>query len=318
MRVLVTGATTTLGEALVHALAEDDSVEEVLALGLEPEEELSDTLQQAAVQWVRTDLSHHRNIREVVFGPAWDHHIDAVVHLALHRRASDTGRRIHKLNVHATRLLLRMAEEHPTIRRFVFRSTGHVYALKPGSPTVLREDNPLDLTGHGPQWLRDRIEADVAVCTRMGLTDLKTVVLRTSEIVAPGVGSQLYDYLQSRVCLRPVGFDPMLNLLSLDDAVAALRGALAVDATGVFNIPGADTLPLSEAVQRCDRPVIPIPGPALGPLYRLRRRVKGADFRYDLNAARFHYSGLLDGTRAERVLGYRPQHSLDWAAICPG
>ena len=35
-------------------------------------------------------------------------------------------------------------------------------------------------------------------------------------------GSQLHDYLQSRVCLRPMGFDPMLNVLSVDDAVRAI------------------------------------------------------------------------------------------------
>ena len=104
--------------------------------------------------------------------------------------------------------------------------------------------------------------------------------MRCAEIFAPACGSQLWDYLESRVCLRPLGFDPIVNLLSVPDAVAAFTGALHARATGVFNIPGFDTLPLSRAIVEAGRADSPVPGPMLAPLYGLRRWIAGFEFRY--------------------------------------
>jgi UDP-glucose 4-epimerase len=138
------------------------------------------------------------------------------------------------------------------------------------------------------------------------------VVLRFADVMAPGSGSQLWDYLQSRVCLRPLGFDPMLNVISIGDLVVAVRLALTTSAQGVFNIPGADTMPLSAVVRHWGRVDVPVPGPLLQPLYRLRAATIGAEFRYDMNAAQFHFGRILDGSRAAEVLGYQPSVPIVW------
>ena len=104
----------------------------------------------------------------------------------------------------------------------------------------------------------------------------------------------------------------MLNLLSIDDAVAAILAVLRSRHGGVFNIPGADTLPLSRAIAESIRVDVPVPGPLMAPLYGLRRKLAGFDFRYDLNVGRFHFGGLLDGSRASRVLDYTPSHPVKW------
>jgi UDP-glucose 4-epimerase len=148
----------------------------------------------------------------------------------------------------------------------------------------------------------------------MGLAPLSIQVLRCSEILAPGVGSQLYDYLSSAVCLRPLGFDPMLNLLTIEDAARAMMLALDSDAQGIFNVPGADTLPLSRVIAHWGRHELAVPGPLLAPLYRLRASTLGLEFRYDMNHRRFHFSSVLDGRRARETLGYVPKHPIEWPA----
>ena len=135
-----------------------------------------------------------------------------------------------------------------------------------------------------------------------------------AEVLAPGTGSQLYDYLQSPVCFRPAGFDPMINLMSIDDAVDALRSAIHAKEQGVFNIPGADTLPVSVCIQRWGRIGIPTVSAWLSPIYRLRRRLTGHDFRYGMNRRWFIYSGVLDGRRAKEFLGHVPAQPIDWPA----
>ncbi len=308
--VLVTGATTPLGNELIRRLLEEET--HVLAVGAE-----QGGLRDAGgrLRYVQVDLTRPRRIRSLLHGPARDLGVDTVVHTALHRRATEEGPKVRRLNVEGTRALLALCEDHPTIKRFVFNSSGSVYEIGPGLPVLTGELRPVDLSADVPQWVRDRVEADVTVCTRMGLSPLKILVLRCAEILEPNLGSQLWDYLRSRVCLRPFGFDPMMNLLTISDAVEALAIARHTDANGALNIPGADTLPLSRVIALAGRRDVPLPGPLLSPLYRYRATTRAHEFRYDLNRRRFHFSSVLDGRRAKSALGYTPRTKIDWSAV---
>lgn len=307
MRVLVTGATTPLGTALVRALLDAPDCDLVLAVGREPSLTVTDSEQ---LVYRALDLTRPRVLHDVIWSDALERGIDVVVHAMHHRPSGDRGARVHAQNVEATRDLVLTCSEHPSIRRLVYRSYGEVYALGATS-NLLDEDSPLDFDPAAPQWLRDRVEADLTVCAHFG-SKLSIAVLRCAEILAADTGSQLWDYLQSRLCLRPVGFDPIINVLSVEDAVAALLAAARSSATGVFNIPGLDTLPLSSAIAACGRADIPVPGPMLAPLYGLRRWIAGFEFRYDMNVRRFHFGGVLDGARARRELGYVPVTAVQW------
>jgi len=308
VRVLVTGATAPIGLAIVDALRVDPGVERVLATGLEvaPPERL----RARNVVYRACDLARPRAVHELLHGDARELAIDTVIHGPLHRSARDGGRHVHAVNVEATRQLVLGCEHHPTVRRFVYRSVGDVYAVRSTEPNLLDEDAPLELDPAAPQWIRDRLEADLVASTRFGRSPLRIVVLRCAEVLARDCGSQLWDYLQTRVCLRPFGFDPMINVLSLVDLAHAVRLAARASVTGIFNIPGADSLPLSEIIARSHGVDVPVPGPLLAPLYQLRARTIGLEFRYDLNMRRFHFGGILDGTRAREAFGYVPGCSI--------
>lgn len=305
--VLVTGASTLLGRALVDALAKDARVSAVLAVALEERWLGNDS---PKLTYVSADLTRSRELRRLLFGPAHELGLRAVVHAALHRSALEGA---HQLNVETTRELLYLCERHPTIERFVYRSFADVYRIRPEGGGILGEAHPLELSPAMPPGMRERVEADLTVCTRMGLApSLAIAVLRFAELLAPEVGSQLFDYLGSRVCFRPLGFDPMLHVSSIEDAVDAIVRAVFSRAQGAFNVPGADVLPLSRVVALAGRRGIAVPSPLLGPLYTMRGVVRGTEFRYVPNRWRLHFSGVLDGRRAERELGYRPTHPIRW------
>jgi len=309
MNVLVTGATTPLGRAIVDGLLATRNVGHVLGVGAElwgpglPSDGTRFTYE-------RVDLTRARSVHDLLYGPARARGIDTVLHGVLHRAVRDRGDHIHAVNVEATRMLLHECGRHPGIRRFVLRSGAEVYAVRPDEPNLLDEDHPMVFDPAAPQWLRDRVEADLLTCAQIGTARISIAVLRCAEILADGLASQLWDYLGSRVCLRPLGFDPMINLLSIEDAVAAIIRGLAADARGAYNIPGFDTLPLSRLIARWGRRDLPVPGPLLAPLYWLRTRTVGFEFRYDLNLRRFHLGGILDGARARASLGYVPRHAM--------
>ncbi len=309
---LVTGATTPIGRRIVQALLREEPDKNVLAVGLESAPAAFGELLEGRLTYERMDLTHRRVAHDLVFGRARELGVDVVVHTALHRSIRDRGTHIHALNVGTTRELLALAERQPQIQRFVFRSHAGVYRIDPVRTTLLAEDDPVDWSPRAPQTVRDRIEADLTVAARMGMSRLGIIILRCAEILAPDVGSQLHDYLSSRVCLRPLGFDPMLNLLSLEDAARAVVLAAKSKESGIFNIDGADTLPLSKAIQLSGRWEIPLPGPLLAPLYRARASTTNMEFSYDSNHRAFHFSSVLDASRARRVLGYEPKHRIHW------
>ena len=304
---MVTGATTPLGAAIIEHLLVASDVDHVLAVGLEPEGLNHDE----RITYRRADLCRPREVHDLVWGQARDLDIATVIHAAQHRGACGHGKLVHQQNVCSTRDLLAACVDHPTITRVAVRSYAEVYAPRHGTAELIDEHAPLDFSPHAPQWVRDRVEADLAACAAASGA-LEVVVLRCAEIIAPGVGSQLWDYLQSRVCLRPLGFDPMINVLSLEDAAAAFSRAVESAAVGPYNIAGLDTLPLSRAIAEGGRLQLPVPAPVISPLYRLRRALTTFDFRYDLNDRRFHFGGVLDGTRARKELGYAPHTPVRW------
>jgi nucleoside-diphosphate-sugar epimerase len=310
--VLVTGADAPLGERLVRTLLGDPNVSRVLAVGGRPMEEALPFQDERRLTYLSVDLTRERRVRELLFGPARDLGIEVVVHTSMGGSALERGKAVHRANVDATRDLLALCERHPTIRTFVLRSYGEVYQVQADLPVLIGEDHPINLSPNSPQYVRDRVEADLHACVRMGLSPLRILVLRCAEVLAPGTGSQLFDYLASPICLRPIGYDPMLNVLSVSDLVAALSKAVHAEEQGVFNIPGYDTLPLSACIRRWGRTAIPVPGAWMTPLYRWRRKLRGHDFSYGMNRRRFHYSGVLDGQRARDVLGYEAATPIDW------
>ena len=310
--VLVTGASTSIGERLVRVLLDDSRVGRILAVTGEDPSLLPVEDIEGRLTTIQVDLRRNRRVHDLLFGPARDLEIDVVVHLAMHRAARDEGRRVHAFNVEALRSILSLSERHPTISRLVIRSDAAVYQVKRNLPVLIGEDHPLDLSGRAPQWVRDRVEADVTACARMGLSPMQIVVLRMAEVLGPATGSQLHDYLQSPLCLRPAGFDPMMNVLTIEDAASALQRAMHHEDQGVFNIPGADTLPLSTAIRSYGRISVPVLEPVIAPFYDLRSRLLGGDFRYGMNRRRFHFSAMLDGRRARDVLGFVPSHPVEW------
>ena len=308
--VLVTGASSPIGEHLVQRLLQDSRVGQVLA-ATDPRHPLVVT-EQPRLRTVKVDFRKQRRLHELLFGIAKEMNINVVVHATQSESAVKEGASVHAHNVEALRSIIDFAERHPSIRRLIIRSTGEVYQVQRDLPALISESHPLNMSSGAPQWVRDRVEADFTACARMGLSNISIVVLRMAEILAPGCGSQVFDYLQSPICIRPIGFDPMLNFLTIDDTSSAFQKAIHASAQGVFNIPGADSLPLTQTIARWGRLSIPLTEGAIFSIYRMRRKFRGAQFRYGMNRRRFHYSGVLDGRRAAEVLRFVPSHPINW------
>lgn len=315
--ILVTGASSPMGQHLVRSLLADTRVGHVLAVDETPPDRALPFSHKGRLTYLPIDLTRTRKVRELLFGPARDLGVEVVVHLSEHVSGFGAGRRVHAQNVEALRSILELADAHPTINRLVVKSHAVVYRVSLDLPVQVTEEHPLNLDPSAPQYVRDRVEADLTACARMGLMQCEIVVLRTAEALAPGFGSQLYDYLNAPVAFRPMGFDPMVNVAHPADIVRALELATHGSGEGVFNVPGYDTLPLSEAARKWGVPMLPLPDSLVRPAYTLRHVVTGSTFSYGIHRNQMLLGLVLDGERAARELRYRPAHPVDWKHAGP-
>ncbi|MBT3220353.1 MAG: hypothetical protein HN348_14805, partial [Proteobacteria bacterium] len=297
---------------LIRSLVADTRINHVLAVGWESPDTALPFSHGKRLTYMKVDLTRARQVRELLFGPARDLGVETVVHLASHRGVYREGRKVHALNVESLRSILELADRHPSIRRFVYKSYADVYKVSVELPILVTEEHPINMEPTAPQYIRDRVEADLTACARMGLIDCEIVVLRCAEALGPNTGSQLFDFLNAPVALRPAGFDPMVNVATVSDIVRALEYATHGSGEGVFNIPGYDTLPLAECVHKWGTAQLPVPGVFIRSLYTLRHRITGSEFSYGLNRNRIHFGLVLDGTRAKEVLNYVPGNPVDW------
>jgi hypothetical protein len=103
----------------------------------------------------------------------------------------------------------------------------------------------------------------------------------------------------------------MVNLIGAEDLIRAVVLALKAGVPGVFNVAGADTLPLSLVAAKAGRRCVPLPGWLVPASYRLRA-LAGPAFDYSASRARFHYGGVLCGRAALAAFGYQPCAPIRW------
>lgn len=143
-------------------------------------------------------------------------------------------------------------------------------------------------------------------------TDTQLVVLRPAPVVVPG-GRDFWSRLFRRpLAFTVLGFDPTIQLLSIDDLAGAVHAALIAKSPGTWNVAPAGVIPLFRGLRLAG--ALPVPLPFW--LHRLARAVL-APLGFVAPTAQIdylRYSFTISGARIARELGFRPaQPSLPGA-----
>ncbi len=231
---------------------------------------------------------------------------DCIIHLGvIHNPQSGEA---FSFNLKGTAQLLEVAERLQ-VRKFVFLSSANLYGPNATSSSFLSEESPLLAAASSPE-VRDLISLDMMVQSffwKQPATE--TVILRPVHIVGPHLRNAPSKYFRLKRIPTILGFDPMVQLVHESDVVGALSRALEPGPRGVFNVVGRGQAPLSRLISVRGATSFPVPGPLFeGVLDRM--------FRYKMTKFpspeldHLRYSCLVDGTRAERELGFTPERSL--------
>lgn len=319
-RILVTGVARWWGALTVQRLVEDPDVAEVIGIDIrEPRYDLG------RADYLNLDIRHSL-IGKLVRAVG----IDTVVHTLTRIDSFDMDpARAHEMNVIGTlNLLAGCAGEGSPVRRFVLKSSGHVYGSRFDLPIGLREDHRLDSNSRH-QFVRDIVEVESYVSDfAVRNPGIAILVLRFANSLNPQEPQPLARYLDLEVVPTVAGYDPPIQLVHRDDCVEAMALATKRGPAGAYNIAAAGAEPLSKLLDaggKLHAPLLPPFGlelaafairkagiaflsPQLLDLLRWGRSLSTAKATRELGfkAARDTQAAFLDFIQDRRVRHYEP------------
>lgn len=296
-RILVTGVARWWGALLVQRLVEDPDVAEVIGIDIrEPRYDLG------RADYLKLDIRHSL-IGKLVRAVG----IDTVVHTLTRVDSFDLDpARAHEMNVIGTlNLLAGCAGEGSPVKRFVLKSSGHVYGSRFDLPTGLREDHRLDSNSRH-QFVRDIVEVESYVSDFAARNPgIAMVTLRFSNSLNPDEPQPLARYLDLEIVPTVMGYDPSIQLIHRDDCVEALYLATKRGPPGAYNVaaPAPEQLTrLLDAAGKLHAPLLPPVGLGLT-AFAIRRT--GLAFLSPQLIDLLRWGRSLSTAKAARQLGFR-------------
>ncbi|MGB8646197.1 MAG: NAD-dependent epimerase/dehydratase family protein [Anaerolineae bacterium] len=168
--------------------------------------------------------------------------VDTVYHLAF-TESERPNENAFDLNVIGTMKFLGMCAEGG-VRKVILKSSTMVYGAQPTNSMFLREDHALN-GNKNYGYIRDLIEME-AFCNgfRGQVPDMIITTLRFAHIVGPHVDTPMARFLREEEAFVLLGFDPLMQVIHVDDVVRALVHLMNCDAPGAFNIAAEGAMPL--------------------------------------------------------------------------
>lgn len=304
-RVLVTGATGFLGQALLRRLG-------ARAIGQGRDAGRLAALRQQGfdtVQWCLPEAAPQEPILQEV---------TAIVHCAALSSPFGPAKAFQQANVAGTQAVLDFAQKRG-VKRFVYVSSPSIYFALADQLHVA-EDMPLPRPFNA--YAASKVAAEHRV---LGRPDLGPIIIRPRGLYGAGDTALLPRLLRTakeRALPRFRDGRACIDLTYVEDVVDSLLAALDAGAVAegkAFNVSGGEVLPISDIVQRvCDKAKTPLRWrkmplrPALiaaGAAEQLALLRPGQPeplvTRYGLGL--FAYEQSLDISRAAAVLGWRPK-----------
>lgn len=295
--VLITGISGSFGQVLARRLSKTYDV-----IGVD-RRELSAKIKN--VEHHKLDLR-----RKSAFQLLQKKRPQNIIHLGVLRNPlkHQRGSNANYFNLEITSQLLRLAEE-TGVRKFLFLSTANLYGPSPRSSGFLSEEAALHGANRSPE-INDLVTLDMMIQSFFWKRpEIETIILRPVHMFGPHLNNAPSRYLRLDVIPTILGFDPLIQGVHEDDVARAVQLSLKPGVRGVFNVVGNDLAPVSRLITALGKTNIPLPE-------FLFRAFLRATFSLNLTSFpegeldHLKYSCLVDGSRAEREIGFKAQKGL--------
>ena len=127
-------------------------------------------------------------------------------------------------------------------------------------------------------------------------------------MLGPRINTRMGSYLALPIVPTVIGFQPRLQFLHEEDALAAMEHVTLAGKTGTFNISGDGVITLTQAIRRVGHVELPVPGGLLAPITGVFQDLRSAKLRTSQNDY-LTYGRVLDTTRMRTELGFEPKYT---------
>ncbi len=234
--------------------------------------------------------------------------VRAVIHMGIMHDPRMSEEEHHSFNVVGTTRLLEYCAKY-NVKKVVVLSSANVYGPSPDNSNFLTEDAPL-MAASRFSGVRDLIEVDMLAHGFFWKhPHIETVILRPVHIVGPNIKNAPSNYLRLRRPWVLAGFDPMVQLIHVEDVALALMEALKPEPKGVYNVVGPGEVPLSAIFRELGRSVLPVP-------HVMARTALGVLFKYRLASFpppeldHIQFLCAVDGRRWSADVQWKPRYSM--------
>jgi UDP-glucose 4-epimerase len=234
--------------------------------------------------------------------------VDTLCHLKLKEviPASDAS---YEANVGGTTKVLQ-ACARAGVRQVVFKSSTTVYGANPTNSAFLPESHPLR-GSRRYAYNRHLVEIEGFLATfSQQHPEVGLAVLRFANIVGPTADTPMSRAVRSHWAVRPMGFDPLMQVIHEDDVVEALAFAVFNGVQGVFNVAAEGLLPLNRIMAMTRT----LPVPILQRLaeWGVRRKEELRD-HLPIELDYLRYRWVADLTKMREEMGFSPRLAADEA-----
>jgi len=234
--------------------------------------------------------------------------VSSVIHMGIMHDPRMNEEEHHSFNVVGTTRLLEYCVKH-NVKKVVVLSSANVYGPSPDNSNFLTEEAPL-MAASRFSGVRDLIEVDMLTHGFFWRhPQIETVILRPVHIVGPTIRNAPSNYLRLERPWVVAGFDPMIQLIHVEDVCRALETALTPNLRGVYNVVGPGQVPLSAILGELGRKDVAIPEPVARAALTLLFRYRLAGFPPpELDHIQFLCA--VDGSAWEKATGWKPKYSM--------
>jgi UDP-glucose 4-epimerase len=302
-RIAITGSAGFLGEAAVDLTTALPSTEVVAAIDLR--------MTQGPPGETRPFISVVRDIREPLDSLFEALEIDCVIHLAYLLRTGRNEEKARSVNVDATRSLLETCAR-TGVNQFVYLSSTTVYGAQEGSGYHSEEETLKAVDGF--QYSAHKLEAEQLIQRySQDHPEMAAAILRACVVMAPGADNFIAQSLGMRILPTPMGANPPMQFLHLDDFSSALEAVIAQRARGVYNIAGRGEVLWRDVARVTGAKVVPVPGPILKGLIAATWAVRLQNASPPAGLELISHPWLASIAKAEAELGWSPQKTSEAA-----
>lgn len=296
------GSASEIGRALLVRLASDVRWKRIVCFDM-----LAPRRHFAHSVFYKVDLTEP-SIHHTLLQIFEKENIDTVVHTAFESRPIPDQEYLHNYECIGTLQILATCSQMG-IRKLVVQGTTFSYGTAPDNPIYLSEEQPLR-ADKAYDFLREKIDVENQVAA-FAANHKKTCVtrLRLAVLLGKGADNFINDYLTSPIVQTVLGYDPLWQLLHVEDALDVFERTLSKNIPGAFNYAAPGVLPLSTIIKILDGTRIPVPSPWLRAEMGALRLAKFANFPPQ-HIEYLKYGCLADCTRAFKVLGLRPKFTI--------